>query len=131
MTHQKLTPLGDPVRLEIQPVAKPRMTQRDKWAKRPIVMAYYAFADALRAQVRGELEPRLKVTFFVPMPMSWSQKKRTLMVGTPHQARPDVDNFLKAFMDALCSDDSYIYDVHALKFWAETGAIEIEEFGND
>lgn len=91
-------------------------------------MAYRAFADELRSQVRGTLEPKLKVTFFVPMPQSWSKKKKGEMLGKPHQVRPDVDNFLKALLDALCEEDSYVYDVHAIKLWAETGAIEIEEF---
>lgn len=30
------------------PVAKPRMTKRDKWAKRPCVMKYWAWCDLVR-----------------------------------------------------------------------------------
>lgn len=34
--------------LDIEPVAKPRMTKKDKWAKRPCVMKYRAYKDMLR-----------------------------------------------------------------------------------
>lgn len=34
----------------IVPVPKPRMTQRDKWQKRPAVMRYRAFCDEVRAK---------------------------------------------------------------------------------
>lgn len=63
----------------------------------------------------------------MPMPKSWSAKKRELMDGMPHQQRPDVDNILKSLMDALCEDDSYIYDVRATKRWGQTGRIVLTE----
>ncbi len=63
------------------------------------------------------------------MPNSWSEKVKLNMDGKPHQQRPDVDNYLKSFMDALCIDDSYVYDVHAKKFWAREGSIELTEWG--
>ena len=33
----------------VNPVAKPRMTQRDKWKKRPVVDKYYAYKDEMNA----------------------------------------------------------------------------------
>lgn len=65
------------------------------------------------------------------MPPSWSAKKKEFYNGKPHQVKPDIDNYLKAFMDALCSDDSYIFDAQAQKFWALEGSIELTERGND
>ena len=115
------------VNIPITPVPKPRMTQRDRWAKRPAVVRYYDFKDELRRQIKGDLEPRISVVFRVPMPPSWSRKKRADMDGKPHQQKPDIDNYLKALMDALCEDDSYIYDIRAQKYWAVDGAIEIIE----
>ena len=32
----------------ITPVPKPRMTRRDRWAKRPCVLRYWAFKDEVR-----------------------------------------------------------------------------------
>jgi Holliday junction resolvase RusA-like endonuclease len=47
------------------------------------------------------------------------------MLGQPHQQRPDIDNLAKGVMDALASEDSYIYELHATKVWGEEGKIEI------
>jgi len=114
--------------IPVAPVPKPRMTKSDSWRKRPAVVKYWKFKDDLKAVVKGDLEPRFKITFYVPMSVSWSKRQKAAMNGQPHQMKPDIDNYLKAFMDALSSDDSYIYDVHARKFWSETGSIELEEF---
>lgn len=104
------------------------MTRADVWKKRPATTKYWQFKDDLKKHVTGTLEPRFSVVFRVPMPVSWPKKKRALMLGEPHQARPDVDNYLKAFMDALCIEDSYVYDVRGQKYWAESGSIELEEY---
>lgn len=102
------------------------MTQRDRWAKRPAVVRYYNFCDDLRLLFGGnEVQEALSVQFNIPMPQSWSQKKKWSMNGTPHQQRPDIDNLAKAFMDALCEDDSYIYSLKAEKRWAEEGSIVV------
>jgi len=113
--------------IPVTPVPKPRMTKSDKWKKRPATTRYWEFKDELLSHVKGNLEPVFQVTFYIPMPKSWTNKMRTEKNGTPHKQKPDVDNFLKAFMDCLCDDDSYIYDVRARKFWAEKGSIELEE----
>ncbi len=115
--------------IPVAPVAKPRMTQRDKWAKRPIVQKYHQFKDDMRLQVKGTLDPRFDVIFWIPMPQSWPTKKMVEMAGKPHQARPDIDNYLKALMDTLCEDDSHIYDAHAMKYWAYEGKIQLKERG--
>ncbi len=68
------------------------------------------------------------VTFFMPMPKSWSQKKRKLYHGTLHQQRPDLKNLLSAWEDALCIEDKYIAHYSSLcKRWVDfpTGWIEI------
>lgn len=119
-----------PTILPINPVPKPRMTQRDKWKKRPIVERYYQFKDEINLLVRGQLDARFTVVFRVAMPPSWSEKKKAEYDGQPHQAKPDIDNYLKALMDALCVDDSYVYDAHSQKYWAREGQIELTERGD-
>src|ERR1700680_1597192 len=32
------------------------------------------------------------IRFYIPVPPSWSQKKKTRYHGTLHQAKPDIDN---------------------------------------
>lgn len=112
--------------IPIDPVSKPRMTQRDRWAKRPAVVKYYEFCDTLRLLWGGNIvSPILEITFYIPMPKSWSLKKKDEMLGQPHQQRPDIDNLIKAFLDALCEDDSYIFSVKAEKRWDFSGSIVV------
>lgn len=115
------------ITIPITPVPKPRMTQSDKWKKRPAVLRYRDYKDHLNLLVKGSLEATFDVVFYVPMPTSWSETKKRDMEGKPHQQKPDIDNYLKAFMDALCEDDSYVYDVRARKYWAREGRIELSE----
>lgn len=120
--------------LDVVPMGKPRMTKRDVkrdvWKKRPVVLRYRAFCDELRLRVaRAKLvlpHGGAAVTFHLPMPDSWSKRKREAMLGRPHQTKPDIDNLLKALMDALFENDAVVYDIHPRKFWAVRGGIEVE-----
>jgi len=114
---------------DITPVAKPRMTQRDKWAKRPAVSKYYLFKDLCRLHSVA-LPDTHHVTFLVPMPQSWSKKKKAEMYLQPHRQRPDGDNFIKALWDAVLPEDSHIYDFRVTKKWAYQGGIKIEPLIN-
>lgn len=114
--------------IQIKAVPKPRLTQRDKWAHRPIVDRYHAFCDELRFKYGSTRVPAaLKLTFYIEMPKSWAQKKRNAYNGLEHQQKPDIDNLSKAVMDALCEDDSYIFALHAEKYWSDNPGIKIEE----
>lgn len=119
----------NPIMLGVAPVAKPRMTRSDKWRERPRVVDYWRYADLLRLEARKfgyKLAGTVRVTFYLPMPKSWSKRKKIRYAGQPHQARPDLDNLVKAFTDALSPEnDSYIWQLDASKFWAETGWIEV------
>ena len=112
---------------DITPVPKPRMTQRDKWQKRPAVLRYREFCDQVRASGLGVADHGCQITFFLPMPKSWSQKKRDAMDGQPHQQKPDLDNLLKALFDAVHSEDCGIWNVGSVsKIWSKTGAIRLQ-----
>lgn len=113
----------------ITPVPKPRQTQRDKWLNppRPEVARYRAFAD----EVRGEgvkFSNGNSITFGLPMPKSWSKKKRAEQDGKPHTQVPDADNLEKALFDAIFKDDSHIWHIGEVKkLWSVEGYIIIEE----
>ena len=49
------------------------------------------------------------------------------MDGKPHQHRPDLDNLVKAVLDAFFEEDKQIYDVRGTKFWKVKGSILIAE----
>lgn len=108
---------------DITPMGKPRQTQRDRWAKRPAVLRYRAFCDEVR--LRGVDLPQggAHVTFVLPMPASWTKRKRAEMDGQSHQQKPDWDNLAKALCDAIYDDDSGIHDIRVSKIWGETGQI--------
>lgn len=108
----------------ITPVGKPRMTQRDKWEKRPATQKYWYFKDACKEQ-GVEIRDEAKITFALPMPKSWSEKKRGQMHLTPHRQKPDIDNLIKGIFDAVLEDDSVISQIHARKIWAPNGYIII------
>ena len=104
-------------------VTKPRQTRSDKWKRRPAVMRYRQFADTLRkscgpvpADVHG-----INWVAYMPMPKSWSKKKRREMMGEPHRQTPDIDNLEKAVLDALfphkSGGDSMIYFGSGEKLW--------------
>jgi Holliday junction resolvase RusA-like endonuclease len=68
------------------------------------------------------------IIFYVPVPKSWSKKKKKLHHGSFHHSRPDLKNLLQAFEDSLLSEDKTIaYYTHLGKRWvnAEQGWIEI------
>ena len=113
--------------IPITPIPKPRMTQSDRWRQRPAVMRYRAFGDELRQLLSSYTLPdEVQVTFFMPMPKSWSLKKQAAMEGQPHQVRPDIDNLCKALFDHLAKEDKYIWHVDAKKVWSKNGGIMLQ-----
>jgi Holliday junction resolvase RusA-like endonuclease len=110
----------------ITPVPKPRQTQSDKWKKRPAVLRYRAFADECRLNKIQIPESGSTVTFRLPMPKSWSKKKRAEMSGKPHQQKPDADNLGKAIMDAVLKEDCEVWDIRFTKLWSINGSITVK-----
>ena len=113
---------------KIVPVGKPRMVRSDRWNHRPPVMQYWAYKDELRIKANVQhykLGKSLDILFYLPMPESWSMKKKLAMTGMPHEQKPDTDNLVKAFIDALADEDKHIHDVRARKFWGAEGRIEV------
>ncbi len=110
----------------IAPVAKPRMTRSDVWKKRPCVMKYWSFKDRLVIAAKAQgfvLGDRYGVVFYIEMPGSWSEKKRKLYDGKPHQQKPDLDNLIKSVNDCLKSEDASVHDIEASKIWWKEGKI--------
>jgi Holliday junction resolvase RusA-like endonuclease len=72
----------------------------------------------------------LHLTFFIPCPKSWTDKKKREHHGRLHQSRPDLDNLIKGWGDALLSEDKFIANISATKRWVdfEAGWIECQIF---
>lgn len=69
------------------------------------------------------------LVFYLPMPASWSKRKRASMLHSPHCQKPDLDNLAKAVLDGLqplIGDDCRVWQFEVLrKLWAEHGGIGI------
>ena len=109
----------------IAPCAKPRMTQSDKWKKRKCTSAYWKFKDAVKKLRVRVPESHSHIIFILPMPKSWSEKKKAEMEGKPHQQTPDKDNLEKGLLDAVFGQDCHVWDSRVSKKWGESGAIII------
>jgi Holliday junction resolvase RusA-like endonuclease len=114
--------------IRITPMGKPRMTRRDKWKKRPTVVRYRAYADALRAACEGRPLAPLAVSWqaYFPLPASWSKAKKEASRGQPHRSKPDRDNIDKGILDALWDKDQCVALGSLSKFWDDGGGARIE-----
>ena len=115
---------------DISPVAKPRMTQRDKWQPSKAAGKYFSFCNHIRhlANLKGlyTLPGVLNSLIFnIQMPQSWSSKKKAEMNDMPHESTPDLDNLLKS-LDCF-GEDRHIHSIGSIKkVWAYEGSIILE-----
>lgn len=103
------------------PVPAPRQTQRDKWMKRPCVMRYREYGARLHSFINLHDMYVGKITgiFYIPMPKSWSKKKKAMMLGKPHRQRGDWDNFMKGVQDLLLKNDAMIWAGYGETRWED------------
>jgi Holliday junction resolvase RusA-like endonuclease len=111
-----------------EPTAKgrPRATRRG-FVYTPAKTRRYEAHGRLAAQLamngRPPIEAPVRVELLIelPVPSSWSERKRADAItgAVRPTSRPDVDNYLKAILDAINSivvvDDAQIVDVCATK----------------
>ncbi|WP_217634736.1 RusA family crossover junction endodeoxyribonuclease [Paenibacillus naphthalenovorans] len=80
------------------------------------------------APMTGPIEVNL--TFYMPIPGSWSIKKKLLMDGKLHATKPDRDNLEKGVCDALnkiiWKDDGQVCDGRTVKYYSSNPRVEIE-----
>lgn len=113
--------------INLAPFAKerPRVTQNGVYME----ASYRRKREALRrrfgpVQVGGYL--KLTLVAVRPMPTSWGEEKRRLMLGEPAKPAPDLDNIIGAVMDALFPDgDDHVVSLEAHKIWGERGQLHI------
>lgn len=72
----------------------------------------------------------LEMTFYMKIPQSVSKKRRDAMLGAPCLKRPDLDNFVKLYLDCMqgivLSDDSIVWNITAKKIWSDEPRTEIK-----
>jgi Holliday junction resolvase RusA-like endonuclease len=135
--------MTDPVTVVIggEPVAKgrPRMTRRG-FAYTPSHTRKYEAHGRLAAQLAMNGRPpiegpvRLELLAELPIPISWSAKKRSrAIVGDVLPcSRPDLDNYVKSAQDSIneivIRDDSQIVEVSARKRYSTTPKLVLTIF---
>jgi Holliday junction resolvase RusA-like endonuclease len=92
-----------------EPIGAPRMTQRDKWMKRPVVVRYNDWREAARlAMIAAGVKnapDEIEVFAWLMMPKTWNAEKRAEHDGQfAKERKPDVDNILKAVLDCFGED---------------------------
>jgi Holliday junction resolvase RusA-like endonuclease len=89
-------------------------------------------AMAGRAPYAKEQTLFLRVDAYLPVPASWSQKKRQAALdgAVRPSSRPDLDNFVKAALDGLngilFADDSSVVQIWAAKMYGDVPRLVVE-----
>ena len=124
---------------DVIPMGSVRMTQSDRWKTNPnhldpnkrqrkSVTKHFTFKNEITRQgklMNFNIGECLECVYFIPMPDSWSEKKKEKMNGFPCKVKPDCDNITKLVKDSFCINDSNIWNEEAKKVWAYNGSIII------
>lgn len=120
---------------------KPEAKQRPRFGAggkvhNPQKKKHLAYKWEAAAQMRSKRPERMlesPVSFgmrvHVPMPKSWSQKRKKEHLHKPVLSKPDIDNYLKWYMDILngiaYTDDKLISQGWFEKIWDYEGKVEV------
>lgn len=122
--------------LKVEPMGAVRMTGRGKFVK-PNAQRYLAYKNFLQWQVKQQLKDRcilsgalaVDIWFTMPIPQSWSKRKKSAVIGEYHVKKPDADNLVKGVFDSLnkiaWEDDNQVAKLTAVKVYGESPGIEI------
>jgi len=128
------------LRINVVPMGAVRMSKSDTWKtdpnhpnvlkrQRDVVRRYFEYKNCVTKECNENnymLGETLNVVFYLPMPKSWSEKKKRAHQFAPHKSKPDLDNLVKAVMDALKKQDSDVYQLTAEKRYDYNGYIVIK-----
>lgn len=123
-------------KIDITPMGAVRMTTRGKFVKKN-AKKYLQYKEAIRWTIKQQFKGKpidgavgVTVWFYMPMPETWSKKKKAEMVNRYHTKKPDIDNLIKGLFDALNNliwvDDNRVVDMTVFKVYGEKPGIEIE-----
>lgn len=122
---------------DVVPMGAVRMTGRGKFVKSN-AQRYLAYKEEICWQTRQQMKNKEPITgpievnvlFLMPIPKSWSKKKKVEAIEQYHTKRPDTDNLIKGLFDSLNNivwkDDNQVCKIFARKIYSENPGIEIE-----
>lgn len=109
---------GDPI-----PLARARHGNRRTWDSQKQLKLCVGIELARQHKGKELYQGPLffEVTFFMPIPKSFSQKKQLELIGRYHTVKPDASNLLKLVediaSDILYKDDALIAQIHCRKVY--------------
>lgn len=107
--------------IPLRPFPAPRMTRYSKFTDRAQQYARWKRDVSWFCKINGFSLPdsqlNLSFRFQTRHPGRW---------GEPHSFKPDLDNLVKAFFDALCSRDQTVTQFSCDKKWSERDEIIVE-----
>jgi len=113
-----------------QTASRPRVTRKGTFYPKAYTEFKRDFPRLLGARKLLSGALMMRISFTIPIPKSWTKKKKTEMMGKYHTQTPDIDNLEKAVMDAMngyfYKDDSQIAVMMSYKRWGEVGSIEFQ-----
>nr|WP_262905680.1 RusA family crossover junction endodeoxyribonuclease [Hymenobacter siberiensis] len=91
-----------------------------------------SLVEALKAKIfEGQIRlpadyAGVSADFYLPVPKSWTKKKKAAHYGMLHRSKPDADNYLKAICDAMTeakvfTDDGQVAQMVARKWYVLEG----------
>jgi Holliday junction resolvase RusA-like endonuclease len=125
------------ITIQGKPIAKerPRFTKegrtydrqgQEKKLTRYLIMKEMADRGVLR---RLQDEISVEMTFYTPIPNSWSQKRKNAVLGKPDGRRPDIDNYAKFYCDVMnelvYQDDNMITQLWCEKRYSDKPKVDI------
>lgn len=109
---------GNPI-----PLARPRLGHRKVWDSQKNLKLL--FGIELQNQHQGDMMEGsllLDITFYIQIPISWSDKRRESYIGRYHSSKPDTSNLIKFVEDVatgiIYNDDAQISKIIAQKVYA-------------
>lgn len=121
--------------IPLPPMGAVRTTQKQKYvderAKKYFTYKHHiAFLTKQHLKVPTKNPVLVDLTFYMPIPNSWSKKKKEYYNGKIHKSKPDIDNLIKGVFDSLnkiaWKDDNQVYEVHSKKTYSYNPGIGIE-----
>lgn len=127
--------------LDIPPLAspRPRFAKKGKYVQTYMPTHYTEHKEHVARLVTSMLPDDFEITrngidmrivFIMPIPKSFSKKKRAEVIDKGHIMKPDLDNLIKTYKDALegiiYNNDSQICCVEAIKMYGEVPKVVIE-----
>ena len=112
------------------PAPRPRFSKWGTYNPKKYTDHKKAIATLAKCVFNGTEKPvKLSCIFYMPIPKSWSKKKRLEAVGQYHIKKPDSDNLLKTIKDALSGiayiDDSQVAVTITHKIYSDDPRTEI------